>query len=142
MFARKTASSTGYKSILLSAIVAALAAPIAVQAADAGPKTREDVNKELNDAHKAGTHDMGGQASPVQLKPAGSSASASRQQVKKDLEKAHKEGTHDMGGDLSTVKQPATKSKVSREQVKKDLERAHKAGTHDMGGEASPAQKP
>lgn len=140
MFTRKTVSPFGSKSLLLSAVVAALAVPVTVQAADAGPKTREEVKKELNDAHKAGTHDMGGEASPAQQKRAGSTAS--RQQVKKDLDKAHKEGTHDMGGDLSTVKQPATNLKASREQVKRDLDKAHKAGTHDMGGEVSPTPKP
>lgn len=139
MFTRKTASPLGIKSILLSAAIAALAVPFTVQAAtDAGPKTREEVKKELSDAHKAGTHDMGGEASPAQRRPGGSNTS--RQQVKKDLDKAHKAGSHDMGGEASNAKRPATASKASREQVKKDLDKAHKDGTHDMGGQAAPTK--
>ena len=57
---------------------------------------------DLDKSHKAGTHDMGGEASPVKQQPAGSSTS--RQQVNKDLDKAHKEGTHDMGGEASPTK--------------------------------------
>ena len=140
MFTRKTAFPFGYKSILVSAAIAAFAVPFTVQAAaDAGAKTKEEVKQDLDTAHKAGTHDMGGEASPVKQQPSGSSTS--RQQVKQDLNKAHKEGTHDMGGEISTAEQQPAGSSTSRQQVKKDLDKAHKEGTHDMGGEAT-ATKP
>jgi hypothetical protein len=138
MSTRKTAFPFGYKSILVSAAIAAFAVPFTVQAADAGAKTKEEVKQELDKAHKAGTHDMGGEASPVKQQPTASSTS--RQQVKTDLDKAHKAGTHDMGGEKSTVKQQASNSTTSRQQVKNELDEAHKAGTHDMGGEASPSK--
>ena len=92
----------GYKSILLSAAIAAFAVPFTVQAADAGAKTREEVKQELDKAHKAGTHEMGGEASTAKQLPAGSIAS--RQQVKTDLDKAHKAGKHDMSGEASPTK--------------------------------------
>ena len=138
MSTRKTAFPFGYKSILVSAAIAAFAVPFTVQAADAGAKTKEEVKQELEKAHKAGTHDMGGEASPVKQQPTVSSTS--RQQVKTDLDKAHKAGTHDMGGEASPVKQQPAGSSTSRQQVKKDLDKAHKEGTHDMGGEASPTK--
>ena len=138
MSTRKTVFPFGYKSILVSAAIAAFAVPFTVQAADAGAKTKEEVKQELDKAHKAGTHDMGGEASPVKQQPTVSSTS--RQQVKTDLDKAHKAGTHDMGGEISTVKQQASNSTTSRQQVKKELDEAHKAGTHEMGGEASPSK--
>lgn len=138
MSTRKIAFPFGYKSILVSAAIAAFAVPFTVQAADAGAKTKEEVKQELDKAHKAGTHDMGGEASPVKQQPTVSSTS--RQQVKTDLDKAHKAGTHDMGGEISTVKQQASNSTTSRQQVKKELDEAHKAGTHEMGGEASPSK--
>jgi hypothetical protein len=138
MSTRNTAFPFGYKSILVSAAIAAFAVPFTVQAADAGAKTKEEVKQELDKAHKAGTHDMGGEASPVKQQPTASSTS--RQQVKTDLDKAHKAGTHDMGGEKSTVKQQASNSTTSRQQVKNELDEAHKAGTHDMGGEASPSK--
>ena len=138
MFTRKTAFPFGYKSILVSAAIAAFAVPFTVQAADAGAKTKEEVKQELEKAHKAGTHDMGGEASPVKQQP--TVTSTSRQQLKTDLDKAHKAGTHDMGGEISTVKQQASNSTTSRQQVKKELDEAHKAGTHEMGGEASPSK--
>ncbi|MDP1650010.1 MAG: DUF4148 domain-containing protein [Rubrivivax sp.] len=138
MSTRKNAFPFGYKSILVSAAIAAFAVPFTVQAADAGAKTRAEVKQELDKAHKEGTHDMGGTVSTLKQPPAGSKTS--RQQVEKELEKAHKEGTHDMGGTVSTVKQAPVGSKTSRQQVKKDLDKAHKEGTHDMGGEASPTK--
>ena len=138
MSTRKNVFPFGYKSILVSALVAAFAVPFTVQAADAGAKTRAEVKNDLDKAHKEGTHDMGGEASPVKQQPTGSNTS--RQQVKKELDKTHKEGTHDMGGTVSTVKQQPAGSKISRQQVKKDLDKAHKEGTHDMGGEVSPTK--
>jgi len=139
MSAQKIAIPFGYRSIVMAAAIAAFAMPFTAQAEEAGPKSREEVKKELVEAHKAGTHDMGGQASTVKL-PA-SSSKTTREQVKKELAKAHKEGTHDMGGQASTLNQPASSSKTSREQVEKELAKAHKEGTHDMGGEASPTKR-
>ncbi|MBE0546772.1 MAG: DUF4148 domain-containing protein [Rubrivivax sp.] len=138
MSTRKNAFPFGYKSILVSAAIAAFAVPFTVQAADAGAKTREEVKQELDKAHKEGTHDMGGTVSTMKQPPVGSKTS--RQQLKQELDKAHKEGTHDMGGTVSTVKQPPAGSKTSRQEVKMDLDTAHKEGTHDMGGEASPTK--
>lgn len=92
------------KSLLLSAVIAAFVLPVASFAQDAskgmtgtmvhgeqvidhGPnatsKTRAQVKKELDAAHKDGTHEMGNDASTV--KPAPATAGKSRQEVKKEL---------------------------------------------------------
>lgn len=139
MTTRKTALPFGYRSILVAAAFAAFAVPFTVQSAEAGAKTREEVKKELDKAHQAGTHEMGGEASTV--KQPVPSSKTSRAQVKKELDKAHKEGTHEMGGEASSVKQPVPSSKTSRQQVKKELDKAHKEGTHDMGGEGSQTKR-
>lgn len=135
---RTTAFPFAYRSMLVAAALAVLAGPVTAQSAEAGAKTREEVKKELDKAHKAGTHEMGGEASTVKQPVPGSKAS--RAQVKKDLDKAHREGTHEMGGEVSSVKQPAPSSNTTRKQVKKELDKAHKDGTHDMGGEVSPTK--
>ena len=99
---RTTAFPFAYRSMLVAAALAVLAVPVTAQSAEAGAKTREEVKKELDKAHKAGTHEMGGEVSSVKQPAPGSKTT--RQQVKKELEKAHKEGTHDMGGEGSQTK--------------------------------------
>lgn len=114
-----------YKSLVLSAVIAVLSVPIVSFAADEGKpmtgvmlhngetgavdhtptkstKTRAQVKKELDDAHKNGTHDMGSEATTVNQKVAG--PGKSREQVKKELDDAHKSGTHDMGGEAPKMK--------------------------------------
>lgn len=92
------------KSLLLTAILAVFVFPASSYAQDAtkgmtgsmvhgetvvdhGPaapikKTRAEVKKELADAHKNGTHDMGNNVSTVKTAPA---AGKSRLAVKKEL---------------------------------------------------------
>ena len=91
------------KSLLLTAVIAAFVFPVGSYAQDASKgKTREEVKAELDAAHKAGTHEMGGEVSTV--KPAPASSGKTRKQVKAELDAAHKAGTHEMGGEVSTVK--------------------------------------
>ena len=96
------------KHLLLTAVIAAFVFPVGSYAQDASKgKTREGVKTELDAAHKAGTHEMGNDASTV--KPAKATAGKTRKQVKAELDAAHKAGTHEMGNDVSTVKPaPAT----------------------------------
>lgn len=107
------------KSLLLTAVIAAFVFPVVSYAQDASKgKTREEVKIELDAAHKAGTHEMGNEASTV--KPAPATSGKTREGVKTELDAAHKAGTHEMGNDVSTVKPaPATAGKT-REQVKKE----------------------
>ena len=106
------------KSLLLSAIIAAFVFPIGSYAQEA-TKSRAEVKKELEAAHKDGTHEMGNDATTV--KPPAAKVGKSRQQVKKELEAAHKDGTHEMGNDATTVKPPPAKADKSRQEVKKEL---------------------
>lgn len=108
------------QSMLLTAVIAAFVFPVGSYAQDASKgKTREAVKTELDAAHKAGTHDMGGEVSTV--KPAKSTAGKTREGVKTELDAAHKDGTHEMGNDVSTVKPAPATSGKSRKQVKKEL---------------------
>lgn len=60
--------------------------------------TKAQVRKELDAAHKSGTHQTGGEAGPLKEAPA-SGKTKSRAQVKAELDAAHKAGTHQTGGD-------------------------------------------
>lgn len=96
------------KTLFLSAVIAAFTLPVASQAQSQDPskgmtgvmnhggelgvvdhnpakstKSRDQVKKELDAAHKDGTHEMGNDASTV--KPAPATAGKSRQEVKKEL---------------------------------------------------------
>ena len=94
------------KSLVLAAVVAALVFPVAVYAQDASKgmtgtmnhggelgvvdhnppkstKSRAQVKKELDAAHKNGTHEMGNDVSTV--KPPAATAGKSRQEVKKEV---------------------------------------------------------
>jgi hypothetical protein len=60
-------------------------------------KTKEQIRKELNEAHKNGSHQMGGE-SPASTNNQPSTGKT-RDEVKKELVEAHKNGTHNMGGE-------------------------------------------
>ncbi len=112
---------TIYKSLVLSAIIAAFSIPFtSFAAADGKPMT--------------GIMYHNGEIGAVDHTP--TINTQTREQVKKELEEAHKNGTHDMGSEATTVNQKVTGPGKSREQIKKELDDAHKSGTHDMGGEA------
>ena len=62
MSTRKIAFPFGYKSILVSAAIAAFAVPFTVQAADAGAKTKEEVKQELDEKINDGKDQIGADA--------------------------------------------------------------------------------
>ena len=84
------------KSLLLTAVVAALAFPVASFA--------QDASKGMT-----GTMNHGGELGVVDHNPPKSTKS--RPQVKKELETAHKDGTHEHGSEVSTVKSAPTVDK-------------------------------
>jgi len=92
-------------SLLLTAVVAALAFPIAFYA--------QDASKGMT-----GTMNHGGELGVVDHNPPKSTKS--RTQVKKELEAAHKDGTHEHGSEVSTVK-PAPTTDKSRSAVKSEV---------------------
>lgn len=94
------------KSLILSAVIAAFAFPIASQA--------QDASKGMT-----GVMNHGGELGVVDHNPA--KGTKSRAEVKKELQQAHDSGTHEMGNDASTVKPEPAKAGKSRQQVKKEL---------------------
>lgn len=115
-----------YRSILVTAVIAAFSGPFASFAADE--------NKGMT-----GVMDHGGQIGTIDHNTAKSTKS--RDQVKKELDAAHKDGSHEMGNEASTVQPKTTGPSKTRDQVKKELDAAHKGGTHDHGGEANVKSK-
>lgn len=93
-------------SLLLTALVAALAFPVASFA--------QDASKGMT-----GVMNHGGELGVVDHNPAKSTKT--RAQVKKELKEAHENGTHEMGNDASTVKPPPATAGKSRQEVKKEL---------------------
>ena len=93
-------------SLLLTAVVAALAFPIGSYAQDASKANTGKVNH-------------GGELGVVDHNPPKSTKT--RKEVKKELDAAHKGGTHEMGNDVSTVKPVPTTNAKSRQEVKKEL---------------------
>ncbi len=112
-----------FNSILLAALFAAISIPAAAFAATdedttgvvvhrgeigtvdhtpfKGTKSRAEVKKELDVAHKAGTHQMGGEVTVVT--PEKATVTKSQAQVRAELDAAHKAGTHQMGGEVTVV---------------------------------------
>ena len=62
-----------------------------------GTKTKAQVRKELDAAHKDGSHQMGGEATVVKTDK--TAPKKTRAQVKAELAAAHKAGTHEMSGE-------------------------------------------
>lgn len=94
-----------HKSLLLSAVVAALVFPVAAYA--------QDASKGMT-----GTMNHGGELGVVDHNPPKSTKS--RAQVKKELETAHKDGSHEHGSEVSTLKPEPTASRP-RATVKAEL---------------------
>jgi len=94
------------KSLLLTAVVAALAFPIASFA--------QDASKGMT-----GTMNHGGELGVVDHNPP--KGTKTRSEVKKELKEAHENGTHEMGNDVSTVKPPPATAGKSRQEVKKEV---------------------
>lgn len=61
-------------------------------------RSKGEVRKELDEAHKAGLHQTGGEGGVIKDAPA-KGKSKTRKEVKAELEAAHKAGTHQTGGD-------------------------------------------
>lgn len=128
-----------YLAIAAMATLFAVPSFSIAQQADQTSKSRADVQKELDAAHKDGTHMMGNEVQvPGQPKPKVTTSGKTRDQVKKELDAAHKDGTHMEGNEVQAPGHPTPKTVASgktRDQVKKELDAAHKDGTHMEGNE-------
>ncbi len=73
------------------------------QQVDQTSKSRAEVKKELDAAHKDGTHMMGNETQvPGMPKSKVATSGKTNDQVKKELDAAHKDGTHMMGNEVQT----------------------------------------